>query len=247
MTQPSARRPRLGCARFLTLDDHIPDRRVLLIGEQAWPLPIPLVREHGVWRFASEQGIEEMLNRRIGANERQAVGVLRAYVDAQREFASRDRDGDGVIEFARKLVSSPGKFDGLYWPTDESKGEQVSPLGPLIGGSATYLAGHKTGDAYRGYHFRILSRQGKAAAGGSYNYMINGRLIAGFAMVAYPDVYGQSGVMTFIVNQNGRVFEKDLGKSTAAVAEGLPVLRSGAGLDCGAALMTGPIPFASVN
>jgi len=153
-------------SRFMVLDDRGPERRVLLIGEQAWPLPIPLVRERGTWRFASEQGIEEMLNRRVGANERQAVGVLRAYVDAQREYASRDRNGDGVLEYASKLNSSPGKQDGLYWPADESKGEQASPFGPLIGRSAPYLAGHKAGDAYRGYHFRIVNRQGKAAAGG---------------------------------------------------------------------------------
>jgi len=216
-------------SRFLVLGDSVPDRRVLLIGEQAWPLPIPLVRERGAWRFASEQGFEEMLNRRVGANERQAVGVLRAYVDAQREYASRDRNGDGVFEFAGKLISSPGKQDGLYWPADESKGEQASPFGPLIGRSAPYLAGHKAGDAYRGYHFRIVTRQGKAAAGGAYSYIINGRLLAGFAMVAYPDVYGESGVMTFMVNQNGRVFEKDLGKNTAAVAAAMQSFDPGPG------------------
>jgi hypothetical protein len=216
-------------SRYLTLDDSVPDRRLLLIGEHAWPLPIPLVRERGAWRFASEQGFEEVLNRRIGANERQAVGVLRAYVDAQREYASRDRNGDGVLEYAGKLISSAGKLDGLYWPADESKGEEASPFGPLIGRSASYLAGHKRGDPYRGYHFRILTRQGKAAAGGPYNYVINGRLIAGFAMVAYPDVHGQSGVMTFVVNQNGRVFEKDLGKNTAAVAAGMQSFDPGPG------------------
>ena len=216
-------------SRFLVLDDRGPDRRVLLIGEQAWPLPIPLVREGGVWRFASEQGIEEMLNRRVGANERQAVGVLRAYVDAQREYASRDRNGDGVLEYAGKLNSSPGKQDGLYWPADESRGEQPSPFGPLIGRSAPYLAGHKAGDAYRGYHFRILTRQGKAAAGGPHSYVINGRMVAGFAMVAYPDVYGESGVMTFMVNQNGRVFEKNLGKNTAAVAAAMQSFDPGPG------------------
>jgi len=216
-------------SRFMVLDERGPDRRVLLIGEQAWPLPIPLVRERGTWRFASEQGIEEMLNRRVGANERQAVGVLRAYVAAQREYAARDRNGDGVLEYASKLDSSAGKQDGLYWPADESKGEEASPFGPLVGRSAPYLAGHKAGDPYRGYHFRILTRQGKSAAGGAYSYVVNGRLLAGFAMVAYPDVYGESGVMTFIVNQNGRVFEKDLGKNTAATAAAMQSFDPGPG------------------
>jgi DUF2950 family protein len=216
-------------SRYMVLDDSGRDRRLLLIGEQAWPLPIPLVRERGAWRFASEQGIEEMLNRRVGANERQAIGVLRAYVDAQREYASSDRNGDGVLEYARKLNSSPGKQDGLYWPADASKGEEASPFGPLIGGSAPYLAGHKAGDPYRGYHFRIVTRQGKSAAGGPYSYVINGRLLAGFAMVAYPDVYGESGVMTFMVNQNGRVFEKDLGKNTAAAAAAMQSFDPGPG------------------
>ncbi len=194
------------------------DRRVLLIGEQAWPLPIPLVREQGAWRFATEQGIEEIVNRRIGANERNAIGVLQAYLDAQKEYASRDRNGDGVLQYAQKLGSTPGKHDGLYWEADASKGEEPSPFGPLVAESAAYLKGHRAGDPYRGYHFRILTRQGKSAPGGAYNYVINGRMIAGFAMVAYPDAYGESGVMTFIISQSGRIYEKDLGPATAKLA-----------------------------
>ena len=166
------------------------DRRVLLIGDEAWPLPIPLVREGERWRFATEEGDDEILNRRIGGNERNAIDVLRAYVDAQREYASRDRNGDGVLQYAQKLASAPGKLDGLYWPADTAKGEEASPFGPLIAESAAYLAGHTPGDPYRGYHFRILTRQGKNAPGGAYSYVINGRMIAGFAMVAYPDEYG---------------------------------------------------------
>jgi len=215
--------------RYHALDDSVPDRRVLLIGERAWPLPIPLIRRSSGWRFATEEGVQEILNRRIGGNERSAVVVLRAYVEAQREYASRDRDGDGVLQYAGKLSSTPGKFDGLYWPADTGRGEEASPLGPLIAQSAAYLSGHKKGDAYRGYHFRILSRQGPGAAGGAYNYVINGRLIAGFALVAYPDAYGDSGVMTFVVNQNGKVFEKDLGKSTGAIAERMARFDPGAG------------------
>jgi hypothetical protein len=199
------------------LRDSGADRRVLLIGADAWPMPIPIVRVGERWRFASEEGADEILNRRIGANERNAIYVLRAYIDAQRTYASKDRDGDGVLQYARKLGSTPGKQDGLYWDADAAKGEEPSPFGPLIAESAAYLEGHKPGDAYRGYHFKILTGQGKAAPGGAYSYLINGRMIAGFAMVAYPAEWGESGVMSFIVNQNGNVFEKDLGKNSAAI------------------------------
>jgi hypothetical protein len=123
-----------------------------------------------------------------------------------------------VLQYAQKLGSTPGKHDGLYWKADESKGEEASPFGPLVAESAAYLKGHKTGDAYRGYHFRILTRQGKSAPGGAYNYVINGRMIAGFAMVAYPDAYGESGVMTFIVNQSGKIYQKNLGPATSKLA-----------------------------
>jgi hypothetical protein len=203
---------------FRVLDERGNDRRVLLVGEQAWPLPIPLVREQGGWRFATEEGVEEIVNRRIGANERSAISVLKAYLDAQKEYASRDRNGDGVLQYAQKLGSAPGKHDGLYWPADESKGEEASPFGPLVAESAAYLKGHKAGDPFRGYHFRILTRQGKSALGGAYNYVINGRMIAGFAMVAYPDAYGESGVMTFIVSHSGKVYQKDLGPPTPRLA-----------------------------
>ena len=184
---------------------------MLLIGDQAWPFPIPLVKDKEAWRFATEEGADEIVNRRIGGNERNAIVVLRAYIDAQRQYASRDRDGDGVLQYALKLGSTPGRHDGLYWPADAAKGEEPSPFGPLVAESAAYLKGHKEGDAYRGYHFRILTRQGKHAPGGAYSYVINGRMIAGFAMVAYPARYGDSGVMTFIVSNNGRIYERDLG------------------------------------
>jgi hypothetical protein len=190
------------------------DTQILLIGDQAWPFPIPLVRSGDRWRYATELGEDEIINRRIGANERNAIVVLNAYLDAQKLYASRDRDGDGVLQYAQHLASTPGKHDGLYWPADASKGEEPSPFGPLVAESAAYLKGHKAGEPYRGYHFRILTRQGKNAPGGAYSYIINGRMIAGFAMVAYPAQYGQSGVMTFIVSHNGKIFEKNLGKST---------------------------------
>jgi hypothetical protein len=199
------------------LRDVGPDRRVLLIGAEAWPMPIPIVRSGDRWRFASELGEDELINRRIGANELNAIYVLRAFVDAQRAYAAVDRDGDGVRQYAQKLASTPGKRDGLYWTADAAKGEEPSPFGPLIAESAAYLKGHGPGDPYRGYRFRILTRQGPHAAGGAYNYLINGRLIGGFAMVAYPAEWGETGVMSFIVNHNGKVFEKDLGRDSAAI------------------------------
>jgi hypothetical protein len=216
----SATRAKIAAAiqTFHLLDERGADRRVLLIGEHAWPLPIPLVREQGRWRFATSEGVDEIVNRRIGANERNAISVLEAYLNAQKEYAARDRNGDGVLQYAQKLGSTRGKHDGLYWSADESKGEEASPFGPLVAESAAYLKGHVAGDPYRGYHFRILTRQGKSAPGGAYNYIINGRMIAGFAMVAYPDAYGESGVMTFIINQAGKIYQKDLGPKTSALA-----------------------------
>ncbi len=227
----SATRARILAAMqtMLVLQSSGEDRRVLVIGDEAWPLPIPLVRTDGRWRFASEEGAEEIVNRRIGANERSAIEVLRAYVEAQRAYASRDRNDDGVVQYAQKLSSEPGKHNGLYWPADTEKGEEQSPFGPLIAQSAPYLKGHIAGDAYRGYHFRILSRQGRSAPGGAYNYVINGRMVAGFAMVAYPQAYGDSGVMTFIVNQNGTVYEKDLGEDSTSVGEKMSAFEPDAG------------------
>lgn len=214
---------------FRMLDDAGNDRRILLIGDQAWPFPIPLVKSGDRWRFATEQGEDELVNRRIGANERSAIFVVKAYLDAQRDYATKDRDGDGVLQYAQKLGSSPGKHDGLYWPADAAKGEEESPFGPLVAESAPYLKGHKAGDPYRGYRFRILTQQGKNAKGGAYNYVINGRMIAGFAMVAYPAQYGQSGVMTFIVSNNGKVFEKDLGKNSVEIGAKMSSFDPGAG------------------
>ncbi|MEZ0306831.1 MAG: DUF2950 domain-containing protein [Ramlibacter sp.] len=213
---------------FRAFDTSKPDRRVLLIGTQAWPLPIPIVRKGDGWRFAAEQGAEELANRRIGANELHAIKVLLAYVDAQRSYASRDRNGDGVLEYAQKLGSTAGKQDGLYWPDDSKNADEASPLGPLIAQSG-YAAGRQPGSAFRGYHFRILTRQGAAAPGGAYNYVINGRMIAGFALVAYPATYGESGIMSFIVNHNGQVYEKDLGPNSAKAAAGMASFDPGAG------------------
>lgn len=211
------------------LHEPAPDRRVLIIGDKAWPVPIPIVRTGDRWRFASEEGEDELINRIVGGNERNAIYVLRAYVDAQRVYASRDRNGDGVFEYAQKLRSIPARQDGLYWEADASRGEEPSPFGPLVAESAPYLEGHRAGDPYRGYHFRILTRQGQNAPGGAYGYLINGRMIAGFAMVAYPDDYGHSGVMSFIVNHNGKVYQKDLGPDSKKTGAALASFNPGAG------------------
>jgi len=197
-------------------------RMILEVGDDDWPFPIPIVKTTGGWSFDAAAGREEILNRRIGRNELEVLRVMRAYVAAQREYASRDRDGDGVLEYAQRLSSSPDKTDGLYW-SPELNGE-TSPLGPLVAeaqgeGYFGKKAGTHTGpQPFHGYYFRILTRQGKQAPGGSYNYIINGNMIGGFAFIAWPADYGNSGVMTFIVNQQGRVYQRDLGPRTERLA-----------------------------
>ncbi len=203
------------------------DSRIQLhLGFDSWPFPIPLVKEDRRWFFDTEAGAEEILNRRVGMNEIGAIRVCRAYVDAQREYASEDRDGDGVLEYARKLRSASGLKDGLYWPA--RPGEPLSPLGPLIAKARVEGYRHRNhtmaltdGDSnpYHGYFFKILTRQGKRAPGGEYDYIINGRMVAGFALVAWPAEWGNSGVMTFLVNQNGKVYQKNLGPKTDDLAQ----------------------------
>lgn len=201
--------------KVLTLRKDTEDRVVLVIGPEAWPFPIPLVRSGADWRFQTTEGLEEIVNRRIGANERGAIVVCRDYLIAQRQYAARIRDGSGVRKFARRLVSTPGKQDGLYWDPAAAGGEE-SPFGPRI---AEYLkGGRRPGDPYYGYYFRILTRQGSKAPGGRYSYVINGNMIAGFALVAFPAEYGQSGIMTFLVSHHGKVYQKDLGPRTRRIA-----------------------------
>jgi hypothetical protein len=200
-----------------SLEKKTDDKVILEIGNDKWPFPIPIARKGSAWRFDTKAGKEEILNRRIGANELRTIEVLHAYVTAQREYASKDRDGDRVYPYAQRLASTPGKKDGLFWKAGE--GEEPSPLGPLAAEAAregyAVKAGSKEPVPYHGYYFRILTAQGKNAPGGSYDYVVKGNMILGFAMVAYPAKYGSSGVMTFIVNQEGVVYEKDLGKNTA--------------------------------
>jgi hypothetical protein len=196
-------------------------RAMLEVGTNNWPFPIPIVQQHGSWTFDTEAGQEEIINRRIGRNELSAIETVRAYVDAQREYARSDRDGDGVLEYAQSILSTAGKKDGLYW-SPELDGE-LSPLGPLVAVAQGegYLRGNreKSGpQPFHGYCFRILTRQGKHAPGGKYNYVINGNMIGGFGLVAWPADYGNSGVMTFIINQQGQVYQKDLGRQTVSIA-----------------------------
>ena len=192
------------------------------LGADAWPFPIPLVSQDGHWFFDTAAGATEILNRRIGKNELGAIDVCRAYVDAQREYASEDRMGDGVLAYAKYLRSTPGTRDGLFWPAKED--EPLSPFGPLIAaarGEGYHRAASMINDErapYHGYYFKVLTGQGKHAPGGKYDYIINGRMIAGFGLVAWPAEWANTGVMTFIVNQQGKVYQANLGKKTAKIA-----------------------------
>jgi hypothetical protein len=189
----------------------------VVLGRRDWPMPVPLVKEAQGWRYDTEAGLEEIDDRRVGSNELTAIGLLRAYVDAQLEYAEEDHDGDKVLEYAQKIVSTAGQQDGLYW---EAEGDaELSPLGPLVAEADAYTKDyHQRGEPYHGYYFKILTRQGANPPGGAYDYVINGNMIAGFAMVAWPAAYGHSGVMTLAVNHQGTVYEKDLGDDTEKLA-----------------------------
>ena len=189
----------------------------LYLGKDDYPFPIPIAQSAGKWWFDTAAGADEILARRIGENELSAIEVMHAYVDAQREYAEADRDGKGV-QYARRLLSSDGKMDGLYWPTEE--GEPESPLGPLVADARAegYSARKDRPAPYHGYVFHVLTAQGKDASGGAQNYLVGGRMIGGFALAAIPAVYGASGIMTFIVNQDGVVYQRDLGPDTARIA-----------------------------
>ncbi|MGA8154550.1 MAG: DUF2950 domain-containing protein [Terriglobales bacterium] len=214
-------------------------RYTVTVGKDNWPTPIPLVENDGKWFFDTKAGLDEVINRRVGENELSAIATCRAYAVAQWEyFTEGDWDHDGLAEYAQNLLSTPGAHDGLYWETSED--EKPSPLGKLIAAaeakvhgpnaSETSAAGKKSPNKetfeadhapYHGYYFRILTRQGVHAPGGKYSYVINGNMIAGYALVAYPDKWDNSGVMTFIINQQGRVYQKNLGPNTAKLAAAL--------------------------
>jgi len=208
------------------LVSHSDSNATVEIGADGWPFPIPLVKQGGQWFFDTAAGRQEILARRIGMDETGAINVCNAYVAAQREYAGQDRLGDGVLAYAQFLRSTPGIHDGLFWPTNQP-GEELSPLGPLVA-QARVEGYHRTAKMlndeqapYHGYYFKILTRQGKHAPGGRYDYIINGRMIAGFAFVAWPAEWGNTGVMTFIVNQQGKVYQKNLGAQTVQIAKGM--------------------------
>jgi hypothetical protein len=196
-------------------------KAVLEVGKDGWPLPIPLVKENAGWRFDTQEGKEEIINRRIGRNELDVIQVCLAVVDAEREYYQRDPDGDKLLQYAQKFISTKGKRDGLYWETKAN--EQPSPLGPLV--ARARGEGYKGADGkpipYHGYYYKILTGQGKNAPGGAYDYLVRGKMMGGFGMVAYPAQYGSSGIMTFIVNHDGVVYQKDLGPKTASVAQSM--------------------------
>lgn len=198
------------------------ENMILIVGKQDWPFPIPIVKKGQSWIFDTEKGRQEILNRRIGENELFTIQACLAIVDAEREYALKDRDKNGLLEYAQKFASDPGKRNGLYWET--KAGETQSPLGPIVAQGKSEGYQRKPSGApipYHGYYYRILTAQGKNAPGGAYSYLVKGKMIGGFAVVAYPAEYGNSGVMTFIVNHDGKVFQKDLGKNTAATAKGM--------------------------
>ena len=216
----------VGCLTQKTqVISHSDSSVTLELGADNWPFPIPLVKKDGKWFFDTVVGKQEILARRIGRDEIGAMKVCRAFVAAQRDYASEDRMGDGVLAYAQLLHSSPGKHDGLYWPS--KPGEALSPLGPLI--ALAHMEGyHHTTQMlnneqapFRGYYFKILTSQGKSALGGAYNYIINGRMIAGFALIAWPAEWDNTGVMTFLVNQQGKIYQKNLGPSTFDTAQAI--------------------------
>ena len=195
------------------------DKITLEIGTNAWPMPIPLVKVDGQWHFDTAAGKEEIINRHIGKDELHAIGVCRAYVTAQRQYASLNTDASGGVKYALKFKSTPGKKDGLYWPAAEN--ELASPFGPLVAEAhAEGYVGHKGAGPhpFHGYYFRILTRQGAAASGGRMDYTSRGNLTKGFALVAYPERWDQSGIMTFIVNQDGKVYQRNLAEKTSQSA-----------------------------
>ena len=199
-------------AKSHTLVPQGENKVLIAIGEGEWTLPIPVTRGSSGWYFDIEEGLERMRIRRIGRNELSTMQAVLAYYDAQMEYAHQDRNDDGLLEYAQKFISTPGTHDGLFWENEE--GETVSPLGPL-------MADDSSGAGYHGYHYRILNAQGESAKGGAYSYMLGDNMRAGFALIAWPAEYGESGVMSFIVSHSGIVYEQNLGADGAEVAKSM--------------------------
>ncbi len=196
-------------------------KAILVVGKELWPLPVPLVKEPAGWRFDTDAGLEELLARRIGENELAVIDVCHEYVRMQADYAALDRDGDEVREYGQKFVSTVGKRDGLYWERDAASSERPSPLEALLPDSFGDVKESKPGAPRMGYYFKILTRQGADPPGGQYEYIINDNMIAGFAMVAWPADYRASGIMTFVISHQGKLFQKDLGPDTAKVVEAM--------------------------
>ncbi len=196
-------------------------RKILIIGRNEWPIPIPIVQTGDRWRFDTEAGLEELVNRRIGRNELNVIGLCGQYLDAQVDYARVDHDGDQVLEYSQKIISSEGQQDGLYW--DSAAGEELSPFGPLVADARGYIDGREPGDPFMGYYFKIITRQGEDAIGGRYDYIINDSMIAGFALIAFPAEHGNSGIMTFICSHTGRIYEKNLGPDGDLIAGAMAV------------------------
>ena len=205
------------------LTDDGPDRKVLVIGNEAWPFPVPIVKDGTSWRFDAAAGKEEVIARRIGRNELAVIAVARTYVAAQKQYALDGHDGKPAGLYAQSFRSDPGKHNGLYWQA--SRGERLSPLGDLVAQAAeegrVAASGGAQPSSFHGYHFKILAAQEAAAPGGAKSYVVNGDMSAGFALVAWPADYDVTGVMTFIVNQEGVVREKDMGTDTDAAARAM--------------------------
>lgn len=197
------------------------DKIVLYAGNKSWPFPVPIIKSGNGWFYDTEAGIEEMVNRRIGRNELNAIDMCRFYSQAQVQYAFLDRDGDEVLEYAQQIKSSPDRKDGLYWI--EQEGEALSPFGPLVAEANGLLDNHQPGDPYDGYYYKILTRQGRNAIGGRYDYIIHGNMIAGFALLAFPAEYGNTGIMTFICSHQGSVYQKDYGEETSYIVPGIDV------------------------
>ncbi|CAJ92413.1 DUF2950 domain-containing protein [Cupriavidus necator] len=196
----------------------------IAVGNDGWTLPVPLVKTSKGWQFDTRAGVDEMRIRRIGRNELAVIQAMLAVYDAQREYARTDHDGDGLLAYAGKLASTPGKQDGLYWPT--SDGAPPSPLG-----AAFLTAGQRNPGqgGYYGYHYKLLTAQGPNAPGGAYNYVVNGKLFGGFAVLAWPVRYGDTGVKSFMVSHDGQVYERDLGPDSAGKAAATKTFDPGPG------------------
>lgn len=212
-----------------TLDKTDPEYVTLEVGEDKWPFPIPIVSEGGKWHFDSAAGAEEIIDRRVGENELDTIQSCLAYADAQREYYMRNAENAPLLHYANRLISTEGKKDGLYWPAAEN--EDPSPLGEGFAKARAegYAAGGTMkGEPFHGYIYRLLTKQGANAPGGAYDYVVNDQLLGGFAAVAFPAEYGNSGVMTFMVNHDGVVYSKDLGPETAKLAMAIDTFDPGA-------------------